>query len=455
MFPTEAEKTRSRTIEDYYSLYSGNFGLVLRYFRNERERKNQLEVVQNVAGMISRVFADLMFTEEPKIKVQDKAAQSKIGNFIFRNDFYNKLHESAITQSYAGRAYFEMYLRGGLTYVAELNPANVFPQFPHMYAQGEPNSVVISWEPKIDNVPYRFIKTHSVGLITYQLRKLSSQGGQDEGNMPLALLDPTLPEFEETGLDYIPVYTINNVKSGRDSEGVSDYADLVSLFEELTRVQSQVASQLKKHATAKMAVPLGVLDEHGRMRNEDAEVFEVGSDKEDGFVIPQYITNSNPLIDAAFTQQEKIIEAIARVSEVSTVLIDWNVSGGAERVGALKLRLLRTESKVKRKLRPYRRTLKDMFVDALAWERAAAIAHDDVTVEFGDGLPMDMLEATQVESMRMNAGLQTVPDAIRNLDFDLGDDQVKEKVLAIEKEKEKALAGAMAGTPSFNFGGGA
>lgn len=455
MFPTESEKARSRAIEDYYSLYSGNFGLVLRYFRSERERKNQLEVVQNVAGMISRVFSDLMFTEEPKIRVQDTAAQDAIDNFIFRNDFYNKLHESAITQSYAGRAYFEMYLRDGETYVTELNPANVFPQFPHMFAQGEPNSIVISWESKIDDKYYRFIKTHSVGLITYQLRKLSSQGGKDEGRVDLSILDPTLPEFEQTGLDFIPVYTINNVKSGRDSEGVSDYADLMSLFEELTRVQSQIASQLKKHATAKMAVPLGVLDEHGRMKNEEAEVFEVGSDKEDGFVIPQYITNSNPLIEAAFREQEKILEAIARVSEVSTVLIDWNVSGGVERVGALRLRLLRTESKVKRKLRPYRRSIKDMFVDAMAWERSATIAHNDVTVEFGDGLPMDVLEATQVEVMRMNAGIQTLPSAIKNLDPDLGDDQVNEKVLAIEKEKEKSLANAMSGVPSFNFGGGA
>lgn len=452
MFPTEAEKTRSRTIEDYYSLYSGNFGMVLRYFRNERERKNQLEVVQNVAGMISRIFADLMFTEEPRIRVAEGKAQDSVDDFIFRNDFYNKLHESAITQSYAGRAYFEMYLRDGLTHITELNPANVFPQFPHMFAQGEPQSVVISWEPRIDGEYYRFIKTHSVGLITYQLRKLSAQAGKDAGIVPLSILDPSLPEFEETGLDFIPVYTINNVKTGRDSEGVSDYADLLSLFEELTRVQSQIASQLKKHATAKMAVPLGVLDEHGRMRNEDAEVFEVGSDKEDGFVIPQYITNSNPLIDAAFQEQEKILEAIARVSEVSTVLIDWNVSGGAERVGALRLRLLRTESKVKRKLRPYKRVLKDMFVDAMAWQRSASLKHNDVTIEFGDGLPMDVLEATQVEVMRRNAGLQTLPAAIKNLDPDLGDDQVAAKVEEIEAENEKAVAASLSGIPSFGFG---
>ncbi len=450
-FPTDAEKGRSRLIEDYYSLYCGQFGTVLRYFRSERERKNQLEVVQNVAGMISRIFADLMFTEEPKIKATDASVQESIDDFIFRNDLYNKLHESALTQSYAGKAYFEMYLIDGKTVIQEINPANVYPQFNHMFAQGEPSSIVISWEPKIDGQYYRFIKTHRVGMITYELRKLSSQGGRDEGAVPLAILDPSLPDFEETGRSFIPVYTVNNLKTARDAEGTSDYRDLLSLFEELTRVQSQIATQLKKHASAKMAVPLGVLDEHGRMRNEEAEVFEVASDREDGFVIPQYITNSNPLIDAAFQSQEKILEAIARVSEVSTILIDWNVSGGAERVGALRLRLLRTESKVKRKIRPYARTIKDMIVDAINWERSGNITHRDITIEFGDGLPTDILEATQVEVMRMNAGLQTLPHAIRNLDPDLGSDQIEEKVAEIEKEKEKNLASSMNGIPSFSL----
>jgi hypothetical protein len=450
MFPTEAEKNRSREIEDFFALYKGNFGKVLHYFRNEKERKSHLEVVQNVAGMISRVFADMMFTEEPEIFVAKSAAQPALDDFIFRNDLYNKLHESAITQSYAGAAYFETYLRDGKVYLTELNPANVFPQYNQMFAQDEPQSIIVSWEPKIGNDYYRMVKTHTVGRTTYELSKLSGLGGKVEGVAPLAVLDTTLPPVEETQLDYIPLYCINNVKTGREAQGSSDYADLLGLFEELTRVQSQVATQLKKHANAKLAVPLGVLNERGEMKNEDAEVFEVPSEKEDGFVIPQYITNGNPLIEAAFTQQEKIIEAIARVSEVSTVLIDWNVAGGAERVGALRLRLLRTSSKVKRKLRPYSRVLKDIIVDALNWE-GYQVAHQDVTIRFGDGLPQDALEAVQVESIRMSAGLQTMRAAIANLDPELGSEQVEVKVAQITKEKADALANAMNNAPVIQF----
>lgn len=452
MFPTEKEKARSRTIEDNYLLYLGQFGLVLKYFRNSTEKKNQLEVVQNVAGMISRVFADLMFTEEPKFGVQDKGLKAAIDDFSFRNDFANRLHESALTQSYAGRAYFEMFLKDGLAYVTELNAANVYPQYPTMFAQGEPVSVIISWEPTIGGEPHRFIKTHTPGLITYELRKITS-GGLDEGFVPLSVLDPSLPEFEQTGLDYIPVYMINNVKSGRENEGRSDYEDLRSLFEELTRVQSQVATQLKKHADAKMAVPPGVLDANGKLISTNAEMFEVASDQGDGFVIPQYITNSNPLIDAAFTQQAKIIEAIARVSEVSTVLIDWNVSGGAERVGALRLRMLRTMSKVKRKQRPYRKAITDMITDAMVLE-GHPMKTADLTIEFGDGLPMDSLEEAQVQVMRYNAGLQTKEDALRALDNIEGDTltQKLERMKVEEKEKTEA---AMSGIPSFGFGGGA
>lgn len=441
MFPTEAEKARSREIENNYSLYCGKFGLVLRYFRTAEEKKNQLEVIQNVAGKLSRSFAFLMFTEEVKITVLEKTVQDRIDQFKFRNAFDNVLDESALTQSYAGRAYFEMYLQDGLARFCELNPAHVFPQYNTMFASGEPTKVVISWEPSIDEKPYRFIKTHTVGYITYELRKM--EGDKDVGNVPLSMLDPSLPDltlgqYEETGLDYIPVYTINNVKTGRTVEGMSDYCDLMSLFEELTRNQSQIATQLKKHATAKMAVPVGVLDDNGKIRNDDAEMFEVASDKEDGFVIPQYIVNTNPLIDQAFKEQEKLIEAIARVADISTLLMDWNVTGGAEKVGALKLRILPTLAKVKRKLRPYRRVITDMIVDAMAWEGAGQLQPSDVTLEFNDGLPKDPLEDAQVEAIRLNAGFQTVEDAVRNMDG-LEGDALTTKLKMIEDSKQSAI----------------
>jgi len=419
MFPTEAEKARSREVEDNYSLYCGKFGLVLRYFRTSEEKKNQLEVIQNVAGKLSRSFAFLMFTEEVKVKVQDANAQKKIDDFMFRTEFHNRMDESALTQSYAGRAYFEMYLKDGLAEFCELNPAYVFPQYDTMFSHSEPKSVIISWEPKIDEKPYRFIKTHTRGFITYELHKLSTEQGVDQGLVPLKMLDPNLPDlllgqYEKTELDYIPVYTVNNVKTGRQVEGASDYDDLRTLFEELTRNQSQIATQLKKHASAKMAVPPGVLDQFGKVRVENTEMFEVAKEGED--IIPQYIVNANPLIDSAFKEQEKIIEAIARVADISTLLMDWNVTGGAEKVGALKLRILPTLAKVKRKLRPYHRVIKDMTVDAMEWEASAQLQHSDVFVEFNDGLPKDPLEDTQVETLRMNAGIQSLEDALRNLD---------------------------------------
>ncbi len=443
MFPTDAEKARSREIEDNYSLYCGKFGLVLRYFRTVEEKKNQLEVIQNVAGKLSRSFAFLMFTEEVKIKVMNDAMQTAIDDFRFRNKFDNVMDESALTQSYAGKAYFEMYLVDGLAKFCELDPATVFPQYNSMHANGEPSAIIISWEPQIGDQHYRFIKTHTVGFITYELHKLSTQNGKDEGLVPLSTLDPSLPdwskgEYETTELDYIPVYTINNVKTGRNLEGQSDYSDLRSLFEELTRNQSQIATQLKKHATAKMAVPVGVLDEHGKVRNENTEMFEVPSDKEDGLVIPQYIINTNPLIADAFTEQEKLIEAIARVADISTLLMDWNVTGGAEKVGALKLRILPTLAKVKRKLRPYRHGITDMVIDAMEWEGRGALMHTDVVLEFNDGLPSDPLEDAQVEALRFTAGNQTVRDSVRKLDG-LEGEQLDAKVLAIEQSKQSAV----------------
>jgi len=449
-FPTEIEKNRSRMTEDNYQLYRGNYGVVLRYFRTWNEKRNQLEVIQNVAGMLSRIFADLMFTENAKVKTDNPTVQKAIDDFWFLSNLDTVLHESANTQSYAGKTFFEMYLKDGLAHVCELNPANVYPQYATMYAQGEPTAIIVSWEPTIGGKPTRFIKTHTPGLITYELREITS-GGLDKGTLPLAMLDPTLPDFEATGLDYIPIYQVNNVKTGREVDGVSDYDDVRSLFEELTRVQSQIATQLKKHADAKMAVPPGVLNEHGKVINTDIEMFEVSMEK--GEIVPQYVVNTNPLIADAFTEIEKLIEAIARVAEVSTVLIDWNVSGGAEKVGALRLRLLRTLSKVKRKLRPYENSLKDIVIDALAWQGSAQLTHTDLNVIFGDGLPKDILEEAQLQTLLVTNNLQSEDDALRAL-YGIDGELLTQKKADIEADSAKRTAAAMSTIPSFSMGNG-
>lgn len=452
MFPTEAEKTRADRINQDYDLFLGKFSNVLQYFRNSEEKKRSEEVIQNVAGLITRVFSDLMFLKNPIITVSDPKQQEAINDIIFDNNLFMQLYESAIAQSYAGRSYFKMYMKDGKPMIEEQNPATVFPQYSHWSTKIEPNSVIISWETNIGGQNYRYIEQHTVGHIDYRLTMIDSSG-KTEKEAHISQFNPSLPENgEDTGLDYIPIYWCDNQKSGRETYGLSDYGDLRSLFTELTRVQSQIATQLRKHGDAKMAVPQGVLDENGNVINENLEMIEVSSaDESGGLVIPQYIVNGNSEIEKCFAQQDKIMEAIARTAEVAQVLIDLNVSGGAERVGALKLRMLRTLAKVERKLKSYDWMIKNLIIDAVKWENPKmVIDHNDISIKFRNGLPEDLVEKAQVESMRLAAGNQTLRDSVKNLD-NIDGELLDEKMETIKKEKEEMLASVGSGVPSIAF----
>ena len=428
---SQEELARSRQIEENFKLYKGEYSHVLRHFKSSDERRNSLEVIFSIAGALTRVFADLCFLEDIEIGHQDPKIESKLREIAFRSNFGTALWEAALSQSYAGFAAFEGRLEDGKAFLEEVSPAVVFPQFSRMNIKKKPSEIILSWPVDIRGEPHVFIKRHQPGLITQELRK-KGEGEKDGIRVPLAELDPGLLEVEETGLDEIPLFIINNQKTGRDAVGVSDYADIRSLLCELTRVMSQIATQLSKFGDAKMAVPPGVLDENGRVRRRDFEMIEVGAG-ENGMFVPEYITNDNPQLDKAFQQVERIVMAICQTSEVSGLLLDLNPNGGAEKVGALRLRLLRTLAKVRRKTKAFRAGLQHMLATMLRWEGGATIFPTDIAITFRDGLPEDALEKIQQESLRLSGGFQTLAATVQRLDG-LQGEALEKKLADIQEE---------------------
>lgn len=438
MFPSPEEKEKARQINQFYKLFRGKFGSVLRYFRTPEERRKSVEVIINLAGKVSRTFADLLFLEEPIITVADDSAAEEIAEIIDRNDLDEQLYESALAQSYAGVAYFEVSIKKDLAVIHDLNPETVFWQTDQRNIKGSPRKVVIAYYVTIDKKLHLFKKIHVPGSITYELWECASKEDKTPTTkVSVQNYDATLPDIEYTGLDEIPVFKIDNQKPGCEEFGISDLEDIMNLLEELTRVSSQIATQLKKHANARMAVPPGVLDENGKVKNHNLEMIEVAGNDEGVLQIPQYIVNQNPQLDMAFKEREEIMKDIANVAEVSTIFLDMNVTGGVEKVGALRLRILPTEAKVRRKRKPYKRGIRKMLAFAYTWETGKQIKATDIDVTFGNWLPDDPVEKANVESVRMVAGIQTKRDAIRNLDG-IDGEALDKKIEELDKEEEAA-----------------
>lgn len=446
MFPTKAEKERSRRINDFYKLFRGRFREVLRYFRTPDEVQRSLEVIINMAGGVCRKFADLLFLEEPIITVSDNKAKDDLAEIVDRNDLSEQLYESALAQSYAGVTYFEVSIAMDLSVIQELNPETVFWRADQRNIKGPPKEVIIAFYVKIDNKDYIFKKIHTPGRIDYELWETDS-AKEAKVKADLALYDATLPEYELTGVDEIPVFKIDNQKPGQETFGISDLEDILSLLEELTRDASQVATQLKKHADAKMAVPPGVLDENGKVENQNLEMIEVAGGGDDNVLqIPQYIVNSNPQLENAIKWKEDLQQDIARVTEMSALLMDLDAKGGVEKVGALRLRILPTEAKIKRKRKPYRRAIRKMLAFAYYWQTGNQLDPKAIDIKFSTGLPEDPVEKANVESIRITAGIQTKRDAIRNLDG-LEGKALEDKLKELQEEDALAMPSPLGGNP--------
>ena len=78
---------------------------------------------------------------------------------------------------------------------------------------------------------------------------------------------------------------------------------------------------------------------------------------------------------------------------------------------------MRTLAKVQRKLWAYNAMLKEMIIDAMIWEKSGTvISAKNISLTFSNGLPEDRLQNAQIQSTRYTAGLQSLKDAIRDLD---------------------------------------
>ncbi len=225
----------------------------------------------------------------------------------------------------------------------------------------------------------------------------------------LAIYAEGLDEEEVTGLDYIPVFQIDNFKTVKERFGISAYESVMNLFEEINDRITQISVQLIKHLNAKVAVGEGILTKKGEVES-DQDVFLV----EKGDVVPQYITNSNPLIEEGFKQIEAILKQICTVTQTPVSFLGLDEKGGAEKVETVKIRLAAFLKKIKRKQRSYEAKLVDIFKTALFFEGTKKWPEDlDIDFTWDYGLPRDYMKEAQTHQVLVESGIESVETAIR------------------------------------------
>ncbi|MEW6661955.1 MAG: phage portal protein [Bacillota bacterium] len=478
-WPPDDEISRAR-LENYYHsrlLFKGQhhevFERIQRWLNREQD-KSLVYVVCNFAGLLSKVSADMLFGEIPRFVAGEEGTkeQESLDQIIINNGMQVLNYEMALSASWRGEAIYKVRFGRFADWgekdhaiIEAVSPAIFWPIIDEDNIRSL-NGGLFGWVKEGPNErKYLRLERQLPGLIENELWLLDEDGRSIRERVKLNTFPEyaELPDSQETRYPGLLFEFVPNWRLDDEFWGISDYYDMGSIFDELNNRVSRISRVLDKHESPKLILPPGIMkwdERHQRwyVEKEDLEAIEVNPDSKKAGDLPRYLTWDAQL-EAAFKQIDKLLELAFMISETSPDAFGLGEKAGrAESGRALKFRLLRLLAKINRKKLYFDQALKNVFYAAqyleAQWGRGPEPA--DVRIEWQDGLPVDPMEAAQVEEIRTGRkATSSIRSAVRRLDGLTGEELEKELEGIAEDEGANRVEepGAVRTGLNLNLGG--
>lgn len=465
-YPHPSHESRIERYRDNKKLFMGDH---LHVFSKHGHKlhathKELLYISVNLASIICKKSADFLFGESLQVsagKDDNSKEQEALDRLTENNEMNIKNYESAISNAFRGDSFYKV--RVGQEMGGELPPEldeykviieaqnaeYVFPETMlgdankiKAYHVAVPERIDDGIRELDDSEWVLHVESHYAGKIEYSKFRLFPIEIDRFGEIKSWKIGYEFEEAREavaTGVPMPLVVHVPNFALDDSWAGIDDLTEHRSLLDEINNRISQISDILDKHADAPIAVPVGTLreDANGNVVYNVAQekVFEIAG-KDD--VIPQYITNSNPLVTEAFNELDRLIDLLFTVAEIPSVALGRNDSGTSGSSGlSIKWRMNSLLSKINRKRQYYDRGLKKVYLIAQLLENATGIGSYEVTMpklKFKTGLPKDEMEQANIMAVR-TGGKPTISQksAMMQLD-DLSEAQVEAEIKRMEEE---------------------
>lgn len=466
-YPHPSHEARIERYKDNKKLFLGDH---LEVFSKHSKKlkhtqKELLYVSVNLASIICKKSADFLFGESVQVsagKGDNSKEQKAINRISENNDMNIKNYESAVSNSFRGDSFYKVRVGqefgGALApeldeYKVIIEPQNAEYVFPETML-GDANRIVayhVAVPERLDDENVELdeskwilhVESHYAGKIEYSKFHINPISITHKGEVLAWKIGEELPAYRKavaTGVHLPLIVHVPNFSLDDSWRGVDDLTEHRSLLDEINNRISQISEILDKHADAPIVVPIGTLreDANGNTVYNVAQekVFEIAG-KDD--VIPQYITNSNPLVDQAFKELEMLIDLLFTVSEIPSVALGRNDSGTSGSSGlAIKWRMNSLLSKINRKRQYYEKGLKQVYLLAQMLENAVGIDSYKIVMpklKFNNGLPKDEMEQANIMAIR-TGGLPTLSQKTAMMMLDeLSEEQVEHELERMEAEQ--------------------
>lgn len=432
-WPPEGHGDRLANYDKYRLLFKGQhqevFARVQKWL-DKTPDKTLIYIVCNFAGLISKMSADFLFGEPFRVVVGDEGSkeQEAVNWLVAQNKLLTKCYEMALSNSWRGDAVFKIRFGKPQAWgedqpIIEAQPPSYF--FPDLNGDNiqEMTGATLAWKKQYGGKEYIRKEIHKPGLIRNELWLLDGSRIKEQVNLSTIPDYANLPEEQKTRYPGLLVEHVPNWRGDEDFWGMSDYADLESLFDAMNNRLSKIDKILDKHSDPKLVVPPGLMKYDPAMKvwyveREHLDVIEVPQGEDGAGDLPKYIVWDAKL-EAAFQELDKILELAMMMSETAPAAFGLEKGGMADSGRALKFRLIRTLAKINRKKLYFDRALKNALYVAQVLDvnwGAGSYEPKEPQIEWADGLPADPKEQAEIEQTRLASGNTSLESSVRRLD---------------------------------------
>lgn len=446
-FPkSEEDENRIKKYKENKLLFEGSHDEVFKNIQSKLETPDEVAMtylVANYCGLISKLSADMLFGENPVIRIADNdPADDRLQELINKNKLLTNFYESGLGNSYRGDSCMRVRFGKKTKYSTE-SEILIEHQNPQYYFVEQAldnirqiDRQIIGWEFYVEEEigfkqKYLKMEIHEPGKIYNYLYKMS--GNRVTAELDIGEMFEDLQEEEDLLVDDFVIVHIPNWRTDDRLWGYSDYLDIRSLQDEANNRISQISRVLDKHADPKMRGPAEAMDDNNNVDVTGGKYFPYRV----GEPIPEYLTWEAKL-DASFKEIDLMLKMMFLVSETSPEAFGLSESGVQESGRALKYRLMRLLSKIKRKERYYDEGIKHLLYIAqlmdVAYIDGSNYEPERPGIEWRDGLPDDEVEKADITDKLNRARAISMEEKIRYNHPDWDDDKIQKEITRLEGE---------------------
>lgn len=402
------------------------------YLTNDKTKDQILYIPVNIVSLASWWFADFVIGDGVEVEITDEKAQARWLEISNDNDFDGILYNMAIEQSVYG--YSSVRVR------KDDDEEIVIDQVPFEYYYPDLTDVYLWEDPKKIYIISRNVTSDLT--LKYETAKIQTIEKEDtRWRIDIGIYKRVLSTTDEWDLveeksseyiDFKNIYTVHNKKMWGDILWRSDFVDAIDLIQELNDRLTQISVQFVKHLNSKISVPAW-LKKFLEGKDKKMDDMEVLVHKE-GERPAEYIENKNSLISEAIDYLDKVIRLLSAILQVPNSFLWQEESWGAEKVEALKIKMIRFIKKINRKQRAFEKVIKKLVKDTLEFDWIG-MEWVEISVKFSDkDLTDDQVMFERYTTM-FDKKLLSKQSAIWYL-MDWDDKWVQKEIELIDKETQ-------------------